>query len=78
MEIPGHNSRHQKTIIVQHTSFRSFTPRHKKLSQLLICTLGVLCIFNRMAECRHHEIDNAQYQLGPKHQSSSQSDDDGK
>lgn len=55
-------------------------PRPIRLRQLLLCTIGMLGVFDHiLVECRHRELDNAQIQLGQKHnsQSSSVPNDDG-
>ena len=56
-------------------------PRPIRLRQLLLCTIGMLGVFDHihLVECRHRELDNAQIQLGQKHnsQSSSMPNDDG-
>ena len=60
------------------TFFKRHHTKQQNVHRLLIFTLGTLSILDRMVDARHHEIDNAQYQLGQKHQSSSVPGDDGK
>lgn len=56
-------------------------PRPITLRQLLLCTLGMLSVFDHiLVECRHRELDVAQIQLSQKHNSqlSSVPNDDGR
>lgn len=38
-----------------------------RLCRLLLCTLTIFGFFNQGAESRHHDLDNAQYQISKKH-----------
>ncbi|XP_037037460.1 acetylcholinesterase-like isoform X2 [Bradysia coprophila] len=49
-------------------------PRPIRLRQLLLCTIGMLGVFDHiLVECRHRELENAQIQLSQKHNSQSSS-----